>query len=181
MDYKPKSDITSNATNTPGDEPRTPDTPSSAQIRKDVDRATGKVADAAKNVKDQAVDKAKEAKEAKGETTDAVQEVKGEVVDAAKDAKDKAGEVIEETKQTASRVADKVKETGDKAIEAAKGYAAYAVDATGQKVRDVQERFEVAKSTASDYIHEDPVRAVTYAAIGSAVLTAALIGIFRRR
>ena len=110
-----------------------------------------------------------------------MQEVKGEVVDSANDAKDQAGEVVEETKQTASRVADKVKETGDKAIEAAKGYATYAVGATGQKVRDLQERFEVAKSTASDYIHEDLVRAVTYAAIGSAVLTVALIGIFRRR
>ena len=177
MDYKPKSDLPSSA-NASGGEPRAPDTESSAQIRKDVDRATGKVADAAKDVKDQMVDTAKDAK---GEAADAVQEVKGEVVDAAKDAKDQAGEVVEETKQKASRVADKVKETGDKAIEAAKGYATYAVDAAGQKVRDAQERFEVAKGTASDYIHEDPVRAVTYAAIGSAVLTAALIGIFRRR
>lgn len=166
MDNKPKSDLPSSA-NTSGGKPRAPDTESSAQIRKDVDRATGKVADAAKDVKDETVDTAKE--------------INGEVVEAAKDVKDQAGEAVEDAKQTASRVADKVQQPGDKAIEAAKGYATYAVDAAGQKVRDVQERYDAAKSTASDYIHEDPVRAVTYAAIGSAVLTAALIGIFRRR
>jgi ElaB/YqjD/DUF883 family membrane-anchored ribosome-binding protein len=121
------------------------------------------------------------AKDAKNEAADAVQEVKGEAVEAAKDAKDQVGESVENAKQTVSRAADKVKETTDKAIEAAKGYATYAVDAAGKKVHGAQDRFETVKSMANDYIHEDPVRAVTYAAIGSAVLTAALIGIFRRR
>ena len=137
-------------------EPAALATAASSEIRKDVERATGKFADAAKETKDQAGDK--------------VQEVKGELVDAADDAK-----------ETVSRVADKVKQYSDKAIEATSTYATYAVNAAGQKVRQVQSQLDTAKSTVSDYIHEDPVRAVTYTAIGSAVLTAALIGIFRRR
>ncbi len=135
-------------------------TAASSEIRKDVERATGKFADAAKETKDQAEDKMR----------DKAQEVKGELVDAADDAK-----------ETVSRVADKVKQYSDKTIEATSTYATYAVNAAGQKVRQVQGQIDNAKRTASDYIHEDPVRAVTYTAIGSAILTAALIGIFRRR
>ncbi|RZI54269.1 MAG: hypothetical protein EOP12_03835 [Pseudomonas sp.] len=155
--------------------------PSSADLRRDVDRATGKIGDVAKEAKNQVVDGAKDAKDAKDHTVDAVQEVKGEVVDAAKDVKDQVSDAADDAKQDVSRMADKVQETGEKAIEATRGYATFAVNATGQKVRDLQGQFEAAKSTANDYIQEDPVRAVTYAAIGSAVLTAALIGIFRRR
>jgi hypothetical protein len=55
------------------------------------------------------------------------------------------------------------------------------VNATGQKIRQVQGRVDDVKAKANDFIQEDPVRAVTYAVIGSAVLTAAFIGIFRRR
>jgi hypothetical protein len=51
MEYKPKSDITSNTTNTPSGEPRIPDTESSAQIRREMDLATGNVSDAVKDVK----------------------------------------------------------------------------------------------------------------------------------
>jgi ElaB/YqjD/DUF883 family membrane-anchored ribosome-binding protein len=163
----PPSNNTANAFNDASKTPQTPSTSSSAEIRKDVDRATGQIADAAKDVKDQAADKA--------------QEIKGEIVDGAQDVKEKATEVADDAKQAVSRVADKVQQTGQKAVEATRNYASQAVNATGQKVREVQDRFDVARQTASDYIHEDPVRAVTYTAIGTAVLTAALIGIFRRR
>ena len=137
-------------------EPRALATMASSEIRKDVERATGKFAEAAKETKEQAGDDA--------------QEGKGELVEGGVDAK-----------EAVSRVADKVKRYSDKTIEATSTYATYAVNATGQKVRQVQSQIDSAKSTASDYIHEDPVRAVAYTAIGSAILTAALIGIFRRR
>jgi ElaB/YqjD/DUF883 family membrane-anchored ribosome-binding protein len=137
-------------------EPRALATVASSEIRKDVERATGKFAEATKETKEQVG----------GE----VQEVKGELIEGGVDAK-----------EAISRVADKVKQYSDKTIEATSTYATYAVDATGQKVRQVQSQIDSAKGTVSDYIHEDPVRAVTYTAIGTAVLTAALIGIFRRR
>ncbi|RZI54100.1 MAG: YtxH domain-containing protein [Pseudomonas sp.] len=176
MDNKPNSG-NDNVSNPPKTSSSSEGSPS-ADLRRDVDRATGKIGDAAKDTKNQVVD---DAKDAKDQAADAVQEVKGEVVDAAKDVKDQVSDAADDAQQTVSRMADKVQETGEKAIEATRGYATFAVNATGQKVRDLQGQFEVAKSTANDYIQEDPVRAVTYAAIGSAVLTAALIGIFRRR
>jgi ElaB/YqjD/DUF883 family membrane-anchored ribosome-binding protein len=134
-------------------EARTSTPASSAAVRKDVDRALGNASDVANKLKDTATEK--------------VQEVKGSVV--------------EDAKEDVARVADKVQQTGQKAIKATSVYATNAVNATGQKVREVQDRIDGAKTKANDFIQEDPVRAVTYAAIGSAVLTAALIGIFRRR
>ena len=95
--------------------------------------------------------------------------------------KDTAAEKLEGVKGSIVDGADKMQQTGQKAIEATSAYATRAVNATGQKVREVQDRIDGAKVKANDFIQEDPVRAVTYAAIGSAVLTAALIGIFRRR
>ena len=69
MDNKPNmppaSNNTADAFNKPQGDSRQQATSSSAEIRKDVDRATGKVADAAKDVKDQAVDTAKDVKNAK--------------------------------------------------------------------------------------------------------------------
>jgi ElaB/YqjD/DUF883 family membrane-anchored ribosome-binding protein len=157
MDAKPNSSLPSSKTslNSPK-EAGSLATAASPEVRKDVERAIGNLAGGAKETKDQAEDKA--------------QEIKGEFIDAAGDAK-----------ETVSRVADKAKQYSSKAIEATSTYATYAVDAAGQKVRQAQSKITSAKSTASDYIHEDPVRAVTYTAIGTAVLTAALIGIFRRR
>jgi ElaB/YqjD/DUF883 family membrane-anchored ribosome-binding protein len=174
----PSSNNTANAFNDASTEPHAPATVSSAEIRKDVDRATGKFADAAKDVKDDVVDKAQDVKD---QAVDKAEEVKGEIVDGAQDVKEKAAEVADDAKATVSRVADKVQQSGQKVIEATRTYASQAVNVAGQKVREVQDRVDVAKQTASDYIHEDPVRAVTYTAIGTAVLTAALIGIFRRR
>lgn len=94
---------------------------------------------------------------------------------------DTATEKLQGVKDSIVGGADKMHQTGQKAIEATSAYATSAVNATGQKVREVQDRIDGAKAKANDFIQEDPVRAVTYAAIGSAVLTAALIGIFRRR
>lgn len=94
---------------------------------------------------------------------------------------DTATEKLQGVKDSIVGGADRMHQTGQKAIEITGAYATSAVNATGRKVREVQDRIDDAKSKANDFIQEDPVRAVTYAAIGSAVLTAALIGIFRRR
>ena len=94
------------------------------------------------------------------------------------------GNILEgdqEAKEDAVRVADKVQQSGQKAIKATSAYATSAVNATGQKLREAQGRIDEVKVKANDFIQEDPIRAVAYTAIGSAVLTAALIGIFRRR
>lgn len=160
MDQKPKSALSSgktpNALLNFSQEPRTLGVASSVEIRKDVERATGQFANAAQETKDQVADKA--------------QEVKGEIIGAADNAK-----------EAVSGIADKVQQSGQKAIERTSALAKSAVNVVGEKVRQVQGRIDTAKSTATDFIHEDPVRAVTYTAIGTAVLTVALIGIFRRR
>jgi ElaB/YqjD/DUF883 family membrane-anchored ribosome-binding protein len=160
MDQKLNSPLsfskTPNASLNSSQEPRTLATASSAEIRKDVEKATGQFAKAGEDTKDKVADKA--------------QKVKGEVVDA-----------VDDAKEAGSRMADKVQQSGQKAIEATSTLAKSAINMAGDKVRQVQGRIDTAKLTASDYIHEDPVRAVAYTAIGSAVLTAALIGIFRRR
>ena len=103
------------------------------------------------------------------------------VTEMADDVQAQVSATADRAQETVSRVADKVQQSSQKAIEVTRDYATGAVNAAGRKVREVQGQYDTAKSTATDYIHEDPVRAVTYAAIGSAVLTAALIGIFRRR
>jgi ElaB/YqjD/DUF883 family membrane-anchored ribosome-binding protein len=129
---------------------------SSAAIRKDVDLAIENASDAASKLKDTAADK--------------IVDVNGNVLEA-----------VQEAKDDAARVADKVQKSGQKIIEATTAYATNAVNATGQKLREAQGRLDEAKVKANDFIQEDPIRAVTYTAIGSAVLTAVLIGIFRRR
>jgi uncharacterized protein YjbJ (UPF0337 family) len=129
---------------------------SSAAIRKDVDRAMGNASDAAGNLKDTVADK--------------IVDINGNILEGA-----------QEAKEDVARVADKVQQSGQKAIQATSAYATSAVNATGQKLREAQGRIDEVKVKANDFIQEDPIRAVTYTAIGSAVLTAALIGIFRRR
>jgi hypothetical protein len=160
MEQKPKlittsinsSDVFSNG---PSDA-QTSVSASPAAIRKDVDRAIGNASDAAGKLKDTAADK--------------IVDVNGNVLEAA-----------QEAKEDVSRVADKVQQGGQKVIEATSAYAPSAVNATGQKLREAQGRIDEVKVKANDFIQGDPIRAVTYTAIGSAVLTAALIGIFRRR
>ena len=160
MDQKPKlittSTNTSDAFSNRPNVARTSAPASAEAIRKDVDRAMGNVPDAAGNVSDTAADK--------------IVDVNGNILEGAR-----------QSKVDATRVADKVQQSGQKAIAATSAYATSAVNATGQKLREVQGRIDEVKVKASDFIQEDPMRAVTYTAIGSAVLTAALIGIFRRR
>jgi ElaB/YqjD/DUF883 family membrane-anchored ribosome-binding protein len=160
MEQKPKLITTStNSSDVFSDGPSDAETSVSASpaaIRKDVDRAMGNASDAAGKLKDTAADK--------------IVDVNGNVLEAA-----------QEAKEDVSRVADKVQQGGQKVIEATSAYATSAVNATGQKLREAQGRIDEAKVKANDFIQEDPIRAVTYTAIGSAVLTAALIGIFRRR
>jgi ElaB/YqjD/DUF883 family membrane-anchored ribosome-binding protein len=160
MEQKPKLITTStNSSDVFSDGPSDAETSVSASpaaIRKDVDRAMGNASDAAGKLKDTAADK--------------IVDVNGNVLEAA-----------QEAKEDVSRVADKVQQGGQKVIEATSAYATSAVNATGQKLREAQGRIDEVKVKANDFIQEDPIRAVTYTAIGSAVLTAALIGIFRRR
>ncbi len=130
--------------------------PSTFSSNKEVNRATGNPSDAASKLNDTTADK--------------IVDVKGAILASG-----------QEAKEDVARVADKVQQSGQKTIEATTAYATSAVNATGQKLREAQGRIDEVKVKANDFIQEDPVRAVTYAAIGSAVLTAALIGIFRRR
>jgi ElaB/YqjD/DUF883 family membrane-anchored ribosome-binding protein len=110
-----------------------------------------------------------------------VDEATAHVTETADDVKDKVVQASADAQDTVARVADRVQQSSEKAIEATRQYATTAVDAVGKRVSDVQDQYQATKSTLTEYINEDPVRAVTYASIGSAVLTAALIGIFRRR
>ena len=142
---------------------------------------------------DKMLDKASETtRDAKGMATDIKNDVKGKANDIASDVRDQTTQIADEVKGQAfkavqdvqpegSRLVDKAQQSGEKVIEATREYANSAVDAAGKKMRQVQGQYEAAKSTTTELILEDPVRAVTVAAIGSAVLTAALIGIFRRR
>lgn len=103
------------------------------------------------------------------------------VADAAAEAKSKIQDTPVKANQLASDIADKVQESGQKVIEATRGYATNAVNAAGEKVREVQSKYDSAKAIAVDYINEDPVRAVKYAVIATAIFTAAWIGIRRNR
>ncbi|MGJ7582634.1 hypothetical protein ACSFA3_20855 [Variovorax sp. RHLX14] len=135
--------------------------------QKDVEQAANKASDAARDVKDQVSVMSDDAK--------------NKAADVATDVKEKLSDITDDTKQAASNLVNKAKQSSEKAIDATRDYAKNAVDAAGKKVRDVHEQYQSAISTATGYVNEDPMRAVKYAAIGSAVLTAALIGIFRRR
>jgi hypothetical protein len=160
MDQKPKLITTStNTSDAFSDKPSVAwaSTPvSSEAIRKDVDRAMGNASDAASKLKDAAADK--------------IVDVNGNILEGA-----------QEASKDVARVADRVQQSGQKAIKVTSAYATSAVNATGQKLREAQGRIDEVRVKANDFIQEDPIRAVTYTAIGSAILTAALIGIFRRR
>jgi predicted translin family RNA/ssDNA-binding protein len=160
MDHKPKlittSANTSDASLNRPDVARTSAPASAAAIRQDVERAMGNASDAANSSKDTPGDK--------------IVDVNGNILEGA-----------QEAKEDAVRIADKVQQSGQRAIQATSAYATSAVNATGQKLREAQGRIDEVKVKANDFIQEDPIRAVVYTAIGSAVLTAALIGIFRRR
>lgn len=163
MDSNKPNPSSSNAPKGPGS--TSPST--TGEIRKDVNQVANKASDTLNDVKDQANDMANDVKDKTSELSS--------------DVKAKVSEMTDDTKQAASNLVDKAQQSSQKAIEVTRDYAKNAVDAAGKKVRDVQGQYQSAMSTATDYVNEDPMRAVKITAIGSAVLTAALIGIFRRR
>ena len=162
----------------------------SSQNGRPIATATGSIAPKAA---DKILEKASEsAHDARGMAIDIKNDVKAKADDMTSDVKDQATQIADEVKGQASkavqdfqqegtRLVDKAQQSGEKVIKATREYAKSAVGAAGKKMRQVQGQYEAAKSTTTELILEDPVRAVTVAAIGSAVLTAALIGIFRRR
>ncbi|MDM0110007.1 hypothetical protein QTH97_34225 [Variovorax sp. J22R24] len=68
----------------------------------------------------------------------------------------------------------------ERALDATHGFAKSSVDAIDRKVRDVKKQFESAQTRTTEYINDDPVRAVKFAAIGGAVLSAAFVMFARR-
>lgn len=112
---------------------------------------------------------------------DAGQDARNAALDTADTIKSAAADVAGQARQSASQVASQVQQAGAKTVEATRAYARDAVDSAGRKVDDVKSQLETARATATQYINEDPVRAVTIAAIGSAILTAVLLGLTRRR
>ncbi|MDM0032239.1 hypothetical protein QTI33_08855 [Variovorax sp. J22P271] len=102
-------------------------------------------------------------RDAKNAASDAANGVKG------------GADVPDQTRQSGSNAAGQLQQAGEKAVDATKAYAQAAVDAAGRKVSDVKSQLETAKASATEYINEDPVRAVKMAAIGGAVLSAALV------
>lgn len=106
--------------------------------------------------------------------------VRPAVAEAGQAVKTAFSEVAGQTRQSVAKAADQVQRAGAQAVDATKAYAHDAVDAAGRRVRDAKTRFEAARTGATDYIHEDPVRAVKMAAIGGAVLSATLMLLTRR-
>jgi len=112
---------------------------------------------------------------------DAGQDAKRAALDTVDTIKTAASDVSEQAWQSTSQVVSQVQQAGSKVVEATQTYARDALDLAGRKVDDVKSQLETARITATQYINEDPIRAVTMAAIGSAVLTAVLISLTRRR
>ena len=115
-----------------------------------------------------------------GNASNAAQAAKNSASDAADTVKGAASDAATQLKSSASKAADQAQQAGGKAVDATKAYAKDAVDAAGRKVSDMKSQLETAKANATDYINEDPVRAVKMAAIGGAVLSAALVMLTRR-
>lgn len=111
---------------------------------------------------------------------DAGQDAKAAAIETADTIKNAAGDMAGQAQQTASKVSGQVQQAGLKAVDATRAYARDAIDSAGRKVDDVKSQLDTARTTATDYINEDPVRAVKMAAIGSALLTAVLIHMTRR-
>lgn len=112
--------------------------------------------------------------------SNAAQDAKKSASDASDTLKGAASDAAAQLKSSASQAADQAQQAGGKAVDATKAYAKDAVDAAGRKVSDMKSQLETAKANATDYINEDPVRAVKMAAIGGAVLSAALVMLTRR-
>lgn len=112
--------------------------------------------------------------------SNAAQDAKNSASDAAETIKGAASDAASEFRSSAAKAADQAQQAGAKAVDATKAYAKNAVDAAGRKVGDMKSQLETAKANATEYIIDDPVRAVKMAAIGGAVLSAALVMLTRR-
>jgi len=112
--------------------------------------------------------------------TDTGEDAKAAAIEAADTIKTAAGDVAGQAQQSASKVVGQVQQASQKAMEATRAYAKDAVDSAGRKVDDMKSQLEMARASATEYINDDPVRAVKMAAIGSALLTAVLIRMTRR-
>lgn len=112
--------------------------------------------------------------------SNAAQDAKNSATDAAETLKGAAADGTGQFRSSAAKAADQAQQAGAKAVDATKAYAKDAVDAAGRKVSDMKSQFETAKASTTEYINDDPVRAVKMAAIGGAVLSAALVMLTRR-
>lgn len=111
---------------------------------------------------------------------DTARDAKNAAQDAAGTVKSEASDMADQAQQSASKIADQVQQAGSKAVDATRAYAKDAVDSAGRKVQDMKSQFEVAKANATEYINDDPVRAVKIAALSGGLLTALVIGLTRR-
>lgn len=91
-----------------------------------------------------------------------------------------ASDSAADLKSSTSKASEQAVQAGGKAVDATKAYAKDAVDAASRKVTDMKSQLETAKASATEYINDDPIRAVKIAAIGGAVLSAALVMLARR-
>ena len=106
--------------------------------------------------------------------------VRPAVVEAGQAVKEAVSDVASQSRQSVAKAADQVHRASLQAVDATKAYASDAVDAVGRRLRDARTQLEVARTSANDYVHADPLRAVKMAAIGGAVLGAVLTLLSRR-
>ena len=111
---------------------------------------------------------------------DTAQAAKNAATDAVDTVKSEASDMADQAQQSASKIAGQVQQAGSKASDATRAYAKDAVDSSGRKVRDMKSRLGAAKANATEYINDDPVRAVKIAAISGGLLTALVIELTRR-
>lgn len=114
------------------------------------------------------------------QTSNSAQDAKTSASKAADTVKGAASDATGQLRSATAQAADQVQQAGARAVDATKAYAKDAVDAAGRKVTDLKSQLDSAKTNATAYINDDPVRAVKMAAIGGAVLSAALVLLARR-
>lgn len=112
--------------------------------------------------------------------SNAARDARSSPSNAAETNKGAASDAGDQFRSSAAKAAEQVQRAGGKAVDASGAYAKDAVDAAGRKVSDLKSQLDSAKTNARAYINDDPVRAVKMAAIGGAVLSAALVMLTRR-
>lgn len=85
-------------------------------------------------------------------------------------ATDAAQDLMQQARTTAKSAAD----TG-------RAYAREAVNAAGKKLDDIKGQATHLKEKGTQFVADEPMKAVAYAAAGSAVLTALLVSLLRGR